>query len=325
MKLLKDLFTIEKKPRRGLVAFEWVVVAYAAVTMLYTLFCWTRLVDPVSMLWGRVSCLALLGAMWGVYRLAPCKLLMFMRLAVQMVMLAWWYPDTYEINRILPNLDHVFASLDQQLFGCQPALLFHEVMPWGIWAELMDCGYYCYYYMMAGVMLCYFFMRRQEEWLHCSFIIMAGFFANYVIFDLLPVTGPQYYYCAVGVSEIAQGHFPDLGAYFMTHQECLPSPGMEGGVFHELVMSAHNAGERPTAAFPSSHVGIATICLCLAIRLRSRALLYIYVPLYVLLCLSTVYVMAHYAVDALAGLVAGVAMFFVFDLKPLPTSPKGRS
>ena len=33
-------------------------------------------------------------------------------------------------------------------------------------------------------------------------------------------------------------------------------------------------------------------------------------PIYVLLCLATVYIQAHYVIDALAGLVSGVALYY---------------
>ena len=49
-------------------------------------------------------------ALWLVYRLVPCKLTILARMAAQMALLAWWYPDTYELNRVLPNLDHIFAT-----------------------------------------------------------------------------------------------------------------------------------------------------------------------------------------------------------------------
>ena len=40
-----------------------------------------------------------------------------------------------------------------------------------------------------------------------------------------------------------------------------------------------------------------------------KYLLFLAVP-YVFLCLSTVYIMAHYAIDAIAGLLFGAVLFF---------------
>ena len=74
---------------------------------------------------------------------------------------------------------------------------------------------------------------------------------------------------------------------------------------------AHNAGERPTAAFPSSHVGITTVVMLLAHHAHCRKLVLGMLPFYILMCLSTVYILAHYAIDALTGLFTGVVLYFV--------------
>ena len=37
------------------------------------------------------------------YRLAPCKFSAFVRIAIQMSLLSYWYPDTFEFNRIFPK------------------------------------------------------------------------------------------------------------------------------------------------------------------------------------------------------------------------------
>lgn len=47
------------------------------------------------------------------YRLAPCKFSAFVRIVIQMSLLSYWYPDTFEFNRFFPNLDHVFAITEQ--------------------------------------------------------------------------------------------------------------------------------------------------------------------------------------------------------------------
>ena len=72
----------------------------------------------------------------------------------------------------------------------------------------------------------------------------------------------------------------------------------------------HDAGERPTAAFPSSHVGVTTVVMLLALRTRSKGLIFTILPFYILMCLSTVYIYAHYAIDAIAGLLTGILLYF---------------
>lgn len=306
---IKDLFRVEKSPRKGLFAAEWVVMAYLVLTLMIVLFCYTKIYNPDAMIWGRIRIVVTTLLLWGVYRMVPCRITRFARIAAQMALLGWWYPDTYEINRMLPNLDHVFAGWEQSLFGCQPALLFSQMLPSAIFSELMDLGYAAYYPMIALVALFYFFCRYQE-FERATFIILSAFFIFYVVFILVPVTGPTFYYKAVGMENIARGVFPNVYDYFCNHQECLPSPGYTDGIFYQLVEDAKNAGERPTAAFPSSHVGISTVLMLLAWRTRNRVLFYCMLPLFILLCMATVYIQAHYAIDAIAGLISGTIIYF---------------
>ncbi len=312
-KFLVDLFKIEKHPLKGLMAVEKVVMVYLLLTLVLAFFMYTKLANPMEVMMGRVRIVAITVALWGVYRILPCRGMRFVRVLVQMALLAWWYPDTYELNRIFPNLDHIFATWEQSLFGCQPALLFSKAVPSYIFSELFDMGYAAYYPMIALTVF-YYFICRYREFERAAFIVVGAFFIYYVIFVFVPVVGPTFYYKAVGIKTIAAGIFPNMHDYFNYHQDCLPSPGCQGGLFYELVEDAKSAGERPTAAFPSSHVGISTVCMCLLLHARNYKLLLWLSPLYLLLCCATVYIQAHYLVDALAGFVTGVLFFYALLL-----------
>ena len=307
---VNNLFKIERKPLKGLLTVEWIAMGYLLMTVVMMVIQWDMLQNAEEMIKGRIQFILVTLAVWGVYRLLPCRLTLFARIAVQMLFLSWWYPDTYELNRTLPNLDHVFASWEQTLFGCQPALLFSQKVSWGWFSELMCMGYVSYFPLMA-VLLLYYFVKRYEEFEKAAFVILASFFAYYVIYILLPVTGPQFYYLAAGTDKIAAGVFPDLGNWFLTHYERMATPGWSDGIFHQVLNLAHDAGERPTAAFPSSHVGITTIVVLLALHTRSRWLTGFILPFYFLMCFATVYIYAHYAIDVLAGLATGVVFYFV--------------
>lgn len=296
--------------KKGLLAVEWIAMGYLLLTLLMMAVLWDKLVSPEQMIKGRITFVLVTLAAWGVYWLKPCRLTMFLRIAVQMVFLSWWYPDTYELNRMLPNLDHVFAGCEQAVFGCQPALLFAQKVPWGWFSELMCMGYISYFPMMT-ILLIYYFFYRYNEFLKAAFVLLGAFFIFYVIFIFLPVTGPQFYYLAVGPEKIAASVFPNLGDWFLTHSERMAVPGWTDGFFYHILEMAHNAGERPTAAFPSSHVGITTVVMLLAHHAHCRKLVLGMLPFYILMCLSTVYILAHYAIDALTGLFTGVVLYFV--------------
>ena len=283
-------------------------MAYLLFTLIMMACLWSRLVDVSGMLILRGGYIVATLGTWALYRRFPCKWMIFVRILVQMIFLSWWYPDTYELNRALPNLDHLFAGWEQTLFGCQPSLLFSQKVPYGWFSELMCLGYVSYFPLMLITYL-YYYHRRYQEFQMSAFVMLSSFFAYYVVFVLVPVTGPQFYYLAVGTEKIAAGIFPNLGDWFLTHSERMAAPGWSDGFFYHLLDITHDAGERPTAAFPSSHVGVTTVVMLLALRTRSKGLIFTILPFYILMCLSTVYIYAHYAIDAIAGLITGIAIY----------------
>ena len=311
-RFFKELLTIDRSPRRGLLALEWAMLIYMLFTFVVIFFTYTKLHNPDAMIWGRVRIAAMTAMLWGAYRLQPCRLTLIARVAAQLALLTWWYPDTYELNRILPNQDHLFAAWEQQLFGFQPAYEFCKAVPSRVFSELMAMSYASYYPLIA-LTAGYYAVRRYDEFERASFVIMGSFFLYYVIFVLIPVTGPQYYYGAIGLDRVAHGIFPNVHDYFNTHQARLSCPGYSDGFFYHLVESAHQAGERPTAAFPSSHVGITLILLLLAWHSRSKGLFFTVLPLFILMCFATVYIRAHYVIDVVAGLITGTAFYFALQ------------
>jgi len=71
-------------------------------------------------------------------------------------------------------------------------------------------------------------------------------------------------------------------------------------------------GETQTGAFPSSHVGIATIFLILTQKYFKKEF-FILIPFIIILVLSTVYIKAHYGVDILGGIITGFLFYFLSD------------
>ncbi len=308
---ISQLVKREEPLYRWLMPMETVVLAYAVCTTLLLLLRWDSFAAPWQMLLMRAQLAVATALLWALYRWHSCRLGIIARIVLQMVWLSKWYPETYDFNLLLPNLDHVFAAAEQNIFGCQPALLFAEKISSPVFSELMHLGYSSYFALILVVCLYYFFFRYQRLQT-VAFTITASFFAFYVIFILVPVAGPQYYYLAAGVDNIVQGVFPNVGTWFHNHTEPLALPGWSDGIFYKTVIAAHTAGERPTAAFPSSHVGITVVLLWQAWYSRSRWLFWAILPFSLLLFLSTVYIQAHYAIDALAGLFVGTLFFFTF-------------
>ena len=302
-----DFFKREEQQVRFL-AVEKLNIIYNLLTTLLIIVFFNRLHDPQGMLMGRFVIAFATFAVIYLYTKLPCKAMRFLRLVVQVALLSYWYPDTFEFNRIFPNLDHLFAAMDMNLFGCQPSLVFDQLCSGILWREAFNMGYWLYYPMIITVSLFYFFCRPKEVE-RCTFVIMASFFIFYLIYIFLPVAGPQFYFPVIGEELAAVGPYPEIGNYFDLHPEISIAQEGKGALFTELVGMAQSTGERPTAAFPSSHIGVSTVLMLLAFRAK-KSLAAIMFPVYVLLCCATVYIKAHYLVDAIAGLATGVIFYF---------------
>ena len=292
------------------ICLEWLTLAYTLfITLLMACF-WTEMKNPLPLLEGRAFIVGGMCLLYLIYRAKPGRYTLFLRYLFPLTLLGYWYPDTYEFCQLFPNLDHVFSQAELTLFGCQPSIVFSQWMPSKLWSELFHLGYFSYYPLI--------FLTILEPWAtnrkafeRTAFIVLGSFFLYYLIYLFLPVAGPQYYFQAVGFDRIEEGVFPALGDYFRTHSDLAPSPGPEG-FFRGLVESTQASGERPTAAFPSSHVGVSTV-LMLLLWTNRRCLFFLSLPFYILLCAATVYIQAHYLIDVFGGWLTAVAFYFLFQ------------
>ena len=309
---------------KTLIAPEAVTLIYLALTLIFMVFLGDRLVDPSKMLWGRLYVVGGLVILWVLDYWRASKFTLFLRYMYPLALTGYWYPDCYEFCRCFEYQDVLFAELDQAVFGCQPALIFSENMPQLFWSELFHMGYFSYYLMIAAVVFVPLFACRRDKWqlteddaqmwgksllAKSSFVTISAFLLYYLIFDFLPVAGPQFYYPFAGLESVRHGSFPAIGDYFATHSDLPPYFGAEG-FFQSLVEMMHRAGENPEAAFPSSHVGIGVVIVMLLAKMHKKTTIFIFI-LFVILCLSTVYIRAHYAVDVIGGLVSGLLFYLI--------------
>ena len=294
---------------KGLFAVERISLIYNAITTILIVLLYSRMDHPGMMLLERAGIVAITFGLIYLYQKYPCRLSAFVRMVVQMSFLAYWYPDTFEFNRLFPNLDCFFASAEQWLFNCQPSVEFSKLCP-DIWfSEPFNMGYFAYYPLIAIVAI-YYFVFKFEWFEKASFVIVTSFFLYYLIYIFVPVAGPQFYFPAIGMDNVEACNFLSIGDYFNHNAILLPGPNFEQGLFFDLVEASQEVGERPTAAFPSSHVGISTILMIMAWRVNKK-LCYGLTPFYVLLCCATVYIQAHYLIDVFAGLISAIAIYIL--------------
>lgn len=305
------------RPIPGLIGIERIMFCYSMFTMVLLCLFYDMIVTPVSpfgwnspmapIVW-RLFVMGITLLLWLLYRCFPCNATYVVRVYFQLAMLAFWYPDIYNMAQLMPNYDYIFASLDQFLFGFQPALRFSEWLSGRFWNELFHMGYFSYYLMLIVVTL-WATTKNFRRFDKTTTIIFCSFILFYCIYLFLQSAGPQFYFQKIGIDSVEAGIFPKVGDYFRYHPELIHHDAVPDGLFVWLVESAQKS-EYPIAAFPSSHVGLATIMIWLAYKMSRRLAMWM-LPFYIILCLSTVYIGAHYAIDVFGGWIMAAVIYHI--------------
>ncbi|MDP4183652.1 MAG: phosphatase PAP2 family protein [Bacteroidota bacterium] len=212
-----------------------------------------------------------------------------LRIAYPLILTGYYYQETVHYNKLFfQNLDPVVSHVERIIFGCQPSLEFSRLMPMSWFSELMYFGYFSYYLIIIGFCIALFY-QKSEHLTRCIFLVTSSFFLFYLIFAIVPVCGPQF--------------------YFRYPYNVVPN----GYIFEHLVRSIQESGEQPTGAFPSSHVGLSVIILFLSAKYAYRYFLGI-LPIVVFLILSTVYIKAHYLVDVVGAFLVFPSILWISHL-----------
>ena len=149
-------------------------------------------------------------------------------------------------------------------------------------SEILHAAYIAYYLIIYVPPIILYASGRRSAHRTVVFGIMLTFFVHYLFFIYFPVQGPRYLFPAPG-GEIAAGP-----VYALTHQLL-------------------EAGSSQGAAFPSSHVGVATAATMLAFTYLPR-LAPLLAVMTVALAVGAVYGGFHYATDASAGMLLGLVI-----------------
>ena len=201
-------------------------------------------------------------------------------------LMTFLYKETAMLNTLIfPKIDEFLSNLDQNIFKFQPSIEFSKHFNSLFFSELFYFGYFCYYLLPLVVfgILYKFLPQKIEEF---GFILISSFLLYYFIFIIIPAEGPQFYF-----------PFPDN---YIEAQ----------GIFGNAIKLIQKNGEAPTAAFPSSHVGISWIIIFWLYQNFRKSVKY-FLPFVILLMFSTVYIKAHYFVDVVAGFLTAPIVFFL--------------
>ncbi len=258
---------------------DLLVSGYIVVTFFYILIFFQKVPGAGYHILFRLFLLALILALPLMDKYINKPLPHFLRIAYPLIILSFFYSETDALNNVFfQNLDYHFARMDSVLFGFQPSLAFYNKFPGKFFSEVMNFGYFSYYFLIAAYTII-IYVKNRKEFIKTVFLITCSFLIFYLVFSVLPVSGPQYF-------------------FEPPHNQIADS-----GIFRKLVRFVEFIGERPTAAFPSSHVGIVLILIMMAGRDHLSSWWWL-IPVFILLSFSTVYIKAHYAVDVIGGIIS---------------------
>lgn len=223
------------------------------------------------------------------YQGAP-RLIRFVRAFYPQAIFGFFFMESIKLSALAlggRSHDGFFASLDQAIFGMQPAIEFSGALkhlPW--WNELMFGAYFSYYVILAITPWLPWLRGDEREAEREISLLSAYMLIMFTFYVFFRVQGPKYW-----VPELLASGYMDF----------------EGGLITDFMRGILKGKVLSGAAFPSTHAA-GTLILCLFIAKTTRPLLPLYGLILFLVCLSTVYIRAHWAIDIIAGLAVALVL-----------------
>ena len=275
----------------------------AAVALLILLFYRGRLPGwPLHVLAHAVVLIAVHALVATSHR-HPRGLLNLLRHFYPVILYTFLYRETGALDHgfVGRHLDPFFLSLEERIFGCQPALLLMAKLPYLWVSECMYASYFSYFLMVPGVGLA-LYLRDREQFMQYLTAVSLIFYICYLTYIFLPVAGPRILY------ESMPGVRVDVSSYAAGYVLGVPEAVSRGPFFTLMALIYRCFEPEAGAAFPSSHVAVAAASLFFSWRYL-KGIRHVHLLLVILLAISTVYCRYHYVVDVLGGI--GTALVLV--------------
>lgn len=178
-----------------------------------------------------------------------------------------------------PHADAVVQGWERALFPGSPAATWATIMPVRWISEALHLAYASYYLLVYLPPAILYAGRRRDAYAATLLALALVYGACFTAYLFFPVDGPR----------------------FLVGPAAAPDGPVRAFVLHLL-----DVGSSRGTAFPSSHVAASVVASLSAVRHQPRIGLVVSV-LTVGLAAATVYGGFHYAVDALAGGIVGLA------------------
>jgi membrane-associated phospholipid phosphatase len=271
-----------EEPARGYMPVDLLMLAFLGITALLIVI--SPLTFPHKALYAVAHFAALIAVI--LVRFVPTRRGSMLRLArygYPLLALPFLYTAVRYLNRLVTAeyFDVPIVHLEQAIFGCQPSQAFHQALPWLPLSEFLHLSYLAYHLLIPGIVLALVLQRRERDLALFATSIMTTFIACYFVFILFPVRGPYYYFGPI-------------------------DPARQGVFFPQIANWMLESASSVGSAFPSSHVAAATGVWLLGRRFYPRWG-WVLAAAAGAIFVATIYGGFHFAIDAFAGLLVGVA------------------
>ncbi len=207
-----------------------------------------------------------------------------------------WYPHLFFLFCFeeMAKLVHLFSpgwqdakliAFDQWVTGVNPSLWLERIAHPAL-NEFMQFAYFTYFIFLLVLGGILYYGRDWKSYWSTMTYSAIGYVLGYVTAMFFPVQSPW---------------FSMAG---MWHGDLI------GGPFTALINLIEKCGRVHGAAFPSQHVAGAVAALWGAWRHR-RWLFWVFLPLVLCMCVSTVYVRNHYVADVMGGMATGTLGYVI--------------
>jgi membrane-associated phospholipid phosphatase len=295
-------------------AFEWVALFYLGLSGALMLIFHENLAHPALHITTHFGVFAAILVIVNIADRVRCGELSRFRIARTLSWVRDWYPQAvflfcFEELRILVHLidpawrDSVLIAFDHRLTGVYPAVWLTQFSNIRI-NEAMQVAYMSYY-LFLSILGASIYRRRLAR----SSVSPAG--------DPSGAAALRAFWTVMTASIIAYSigytisiFFPIEAPFFAMRSFHLPP--LAGGPATSLINFIESWGRVRGGAFPSGHVMGSFVALIGAWRYR-RYLFWVFLPLFVAMCLSTIYGRYHYIADVFAGILVGAVGFILAE------------
>ncbi|MFZ0819260.1 MAG: phosphatase PAP2 family protein [Candidatus Acidiferrales bacterium] len=288
----------------GCGAFEWVALSYLGLSGFLMMLFWRNLPRVGRLISIHLGFFGAIIGLLAAARRATLTGAAGTKWGRAQQAVRHWYPQAvflfcFEELGALMHLvrkgwcDEWLLRFDHWLLGVQPAVYLARIARPAL-TDFMQMAYLSYFFFLTILAISLYRSGTDPDanGQHERFAFwevmtgsMVAYSIGYVVSIFFPVESPYY--------SLAAMHLPPL----------------QGGPFTWLSDLIEHLGRVHGGAFPSEHVAGSFVALLGAWRYR-RWMFWSFLPFFLCMCVSTVYVRNHYAADVFGGLITGAAGFW---------------